>query len=162
MSIPHILLIPYPAQGHVMPLMELAHIIAKHGFKVTFVNTEFNHNRVVNALSERDEFGEGIHLVSVPDGLEAWEDRTDLGKLSQSMLRVIPGKLEEIIENINEAVDDNNITCLIADIGVGWALEIAVKYSLMPVGFFPAAAATLAVSLSLPKLLENGTIDSDG
>ncbi|KAL8117205.1 UDP-glycosyltransferase 83A1-like [Apium graveolens] len=159
---PHILAIPYPAQGHVMPLMELAQKIAKHGFKVTFVNTEFNHSRVVNALSENDDFGDAIRLVSVPDGLEPWEDRTDLGKLSESMLRVIPGKLEEIIQNVKNDVDDDNITCIIADSGVGWVLEIAVKFSLMPVIFFPAAAAILAINLSLPKMLENGIIESDG
>ncbi|KAL1809630.1 hypothetical protein ACET3Z_026620 [Daucus carota] len=162
MSIPHILAIPYPAQGHVMPMMELAQKIAKQGFKVTFVNTDFNHNRVVNALSKENDFGDGIRLVSVPDGLEPWEDRTDLGKLSESMVRVIPGKLEEIIENVNKAVDENNITCVIADSGVGWALEIAVKFSLMPVIFFPAAASTMAINLSLPKMIEDGIIDSDG
>ncbi|XP_074324967.1 UDP-glycosyltransferase 83A1-like [Apium graveolens] len=162
MSFAHILAVPYPAQGHVMPLMELAQEIAKHGLKVTFVNTEFVHNQIVNALSKNDDSGDGISLVTIPDGLEPWEDRKDLAKLTTAMYRVMPGKLHELIENINNAEGDDNITCVIADVSLGWALDIADKLEIMPVFFCPAAAAQLAVFFSLPKLLENGIIENDG
>ncbi|KAA8547920.1 hypothetical protein F0562_004349 [Nyssa sinensis] len=114
MGNPHVLAIPYPAQGHVIPLMELAQCLVKHSFKVTFVNTEFNHKRVMNALSDKDSVGDQIHLVSIPDGLEPWEDRNDLGKLSEAIFQVMPGKLEELIEKINGSGSDN-ISCIIAD-----------------------------------------------
>ena len=162
MSTSHILAIPYPAQGHVMPMMELAQKIAKQGLKVTFVNTDFVHNQVTNALSKNDDFGDGIHLVTIPDGLESWEDRKDLAKLTTAMHRVMPGKLKELIMNINGAEDDDKITCVIADVTVGWALEIADKLNIMPVAFWPAAAAQLAVLFSLPKLIENGIVQNDG
>lgn len=162
MGIPHILALPYPAQGHVMPMMELAQKIAKHGLKVTFVNTDFVHNQVVNALSNNYDFGDGINLVTIPDGLEPWEDRKDLGKLTPAMHRVMPGKLQEMIESINKSDDDDKITCVIADVSIGWALEIADKLSIMPVFFCPAAAVQLAVFFSLPNLLENGIVEIDG
>ncbi|WOH09772.1 hypothetical protein DCAR_0729231 [Daucus carota subsp. sativus] len=162
MSTSHILAIPYPAQGHVMPMMELAQKIAKQGLKVTFVNTDFVHNQVTNALSKNDDFGDGIHLVTIPDGLESWEDRKDLAKLTTAMHRVMPGKLKELIMNINGAEDDDKITCVIADVTVGWALEIADKLNIMPVAFWPAAAAQLAVLFSLPKLIEKGIVQNDG
>jgi UDP:flavonoid glycosyltransferase YjiC (YdhE family) len=38
------MVVPFPAQGHVMPLMELAHRLVEHGIEVDFVNTEFNHD----------------------------------------------------------------------------------------------------------------------
>ncbi|KAK1352354.1 UDP-glucuronosyl/UDP-glucosyltransferase [Heracleum sosnowskyi] len=162
MSIPHILLVPYPAQGHVMPLMELAQIIAKRGLKVTFVNTDFLHNQIVNALSNKDGFEDGIHMVSLPNGLEPWEDRMDIAKVTEAVHRFMPGKLQELIENINNAEDDDKISCVIADVSVGWALEVADNLNIRPVVFCPAAAAQLAVFLSLPKLLENGIVENDG
>ncbi|CAA2997188.1 UDP-glycosyltransferase 83A1-like, partial [Olea europaea subsp. europaea] len=117
---PHVLAIPYPAQGHVIPLMEVSLWLVKHGIKVTFVNTEFNHRRVVKALSETENTQEKqcVKLVSIPDGLEPWEDRNELGKLSEAILNVMPGKLEDLIEKINET-DRDKIMCVIADYGMG-------------------------------------------
>ncbi|KAG6396111.1 hypothetical protein SASPL_142250 [Salvia splendens] len=51
MGRPHVLAMPYPAQGHVIPLMELAQWLAHNGIRVTFVNTDFNHARVMRSLS---------------------------------------------------------------------------------------------------------------
>ena len=114
MGNPHILAIPYPAQGHVIPLMELSQCLAKQGFKITFVNTEYNHRRVMTAkLAEKDYLDdERISLVSIPDGLELWEDRKEIGKLTESISRVMPGKLEELIDRINtNASEVEKITC---------------------------------------------------
>uniref|UniRef100_A0A0D3HC78 Uncharacterized protein n=1 Tax=Oryza barthii TaxID=65489 RepID=A0A0D3HC78_9ORYZ len=49
----HALILPYPAQGHVIPLMELAYCLIDRGFAVTFVNTEHNHRRVVAILKRK-------------------------------------------------------------------------------------------------------------
>jgi hypothetical protein len=34
------MVVPYPVQGHVIPLMELSICLAKQGIKITFVNTK--------------------------------------------------------------------------------------------------------------------------
>lgn len=69
MGNPHILAIPFPAQGHVIPLMEFSVRLVKHGFKVTFVNTGYNHKMVVSASAEKNHLENQIHLVSIPDGM---------------------------------------------------------------------------------------------
>ncbi|KAH7846347.1 hypothetical protein Vadar_012776 [Vaccinium darrowii] len=161
MGTPHVLAIPYPAQGHVIPLLELAQRVAQHGFKVTFVNSEFNHRRVMNALLDEDNVGNHVNLVSIPDGLEPWEDRNDLRKLTESTLKIMPGKLEELIEKINGS-DNNKITCVIADGCQGWALEVAEKMRIRRAAFWPAAAASWALGFSIPELIADGIIDSYG
>lgn len=150
---------PYPAQGHVLPMMEFSQRLIKHGFIVTFVNTEYNHKRVVNALAEKNYLGDQIHLVSIPDGLDPWEDRTDLGKLSEAIFRVMPGKLEELIEDINSSEDDH-ITCVITDYNMGWALEVAEKMKIPRAAFWPASGATLASVFDIPRLIDSGVINS--
>lgn len=65
MGIPHVLAVPYPVQGHVIPLMKLVQHFIKQGYKVTFVNTEFNHNWVMKALSDIGNVGDLIHLISI-------------------------------------------------------------------------------------------------
>jgi len=77
MGKPHIVVIPYPAQGHVIPFMELSQCLVKQGFKITFVSTEYNHKRVLKALRGNINLGGEISLVSLPDGLEACGDRNE-------------------------------------------------------------------------------------
>ncbi|KAL7256584.1 hypothetical protein ACSBR1_010508 [Camellia fascicularis] len=129
---PHVLAIPYPAQGHVLPMLELMQCLAKHGFKVTFVNTEFTQERVINTLAGKDSIENHIHLISIPDGLEPWENRNELGKLTEAIFQIMPGKLEELIEKINGS-DNDKITCIIADQLLGWALEVAEKMQIKSV-----------------------------
>lgn len=52
----------------------------------------------MNAMGETSDTGTQINLVSIPDGMEAWENRNDLGKLCEAILSVMPGKLEELIK----------------------------------------------------------------
>nr|GMC97218.1 UDP-glycosyltransferase 83A1-like [Ipomoea batatas] len=159
MAKPHIIAIPYPAQGHVIPLMELCLCLVKHGCKVTFVNSEFNHNRIIKSMSEADDVL--INFVSVPDGLEVEEDRNDLKKLTEVLFEVVPGKLEALIHNINES-DENRISCLIADGSLGWALDLGKKLGLQPVAFWPAAAACLTMMFNVPKLVDDGIVGKNG
>ncbi|CAA2968301.1 UDP-glycosyltransferase 83A1-like [Olea europaea subsp. europaea] len=161
MKSPHVMLIPYPAQGHVIPLMELAVRLVNYGCKVTFVNTEFIHERVIKALPETDNIQEIIQMVSIPDGLESSDDRSDIGKQTESIFAVMPGELMALIEQINGSESDK-ITCLIADATMGCALEVAEKMGIKNVAFWPAAATQFAQLFKIPKLIDNGIIDSDG
>lgn len=160
MGNPHVLAIPYPYQGHVLPLMELSLKLVDHGVKITFVNTEFIHNRVVNAFSEENNVKELINLVSIPDGMEPWEDRNDIGKLTESILRVMPGELEQLVKDINQK-DVNEITCIIADESLGWALEVAERLKIKRAAFWPASAAVMALKFSIPKLIQDGVVDNN-
>ncbi|KAJ0098806.1 hypothetical protein Patl1_21698 [Pistacia atlantica] len=160
MSRPHILAIPYPAQGHVIPLLELSQCLVKHGFRVTFVNTDHTHNRVINALQENFT-GDEIHLVSIPDGMEPWEDRNDFARLSETMPEVMPGELEKLIEEINR-VEEEKIVCVIADGNVEFAIRVAEKMKIKKAAFWSLAAASLALLYNVPKMIDEGIIDSDG
>ncbi|KAL0014723.1 hypothetical protein SO802_001792 [Lithocarpus litseifolius] len=93
------------------------------------------------------------------DGMDPLDDGNDIGKLTESIFRVMPGKLEELIKGINR-VEGDNITCVIADQSMGWALEVAEKLKLRQAAFWTAAAALLALGF-IPKLIDSGIIDND-
>jgi hypothetical protein len=115
----------------------------------------------MNGNAMKDKIGNQIHLVSIPDGLETLEDRKKPGKLSEAVLKVLPEKLEELIEQINGS-NGEEITCILADQSIGWALEIAQKKGIRRAAFCPAAAALLVLGFSIPKLIEDGIIADDG
>ncbi|XP_050226881.1 UDP-glycosyltransferase 83A1-like [Mercurialis annua] len=162
MGFKHVLVIPYPAQGHVIPMMELSQNFVKHGFKITFVNTDYNHKRVLENNNEL--LGEEvISLVSIPDGLEPWEDRNDLGILSEAIFSVMPGKLEELIQRINDASEeDEKISCIVADLNMGWALQVAEKMNIRCAAFWPTSAALLSFLFTVPKMIDDQIIDNNG
>ncbi|MQL88485.1 hypothetical protein Taro_021043 [Colocasia esculenta] len=171
-SPPHALVLPYPAQGHVIPLMELSHRLVDLGFAVTFVTTEHTHRQLLAALPEPPAAATPtaarsgrLRLVAIPDGLPPGDDRADIGRLTEAIQRAMPGHLEELIRKTNElgaGAGGGGITCVVADQGMAWALGVAKKMDLRAAAFWPASAWMLAIILSIPKLLEDGIIDQEG
>ncbi|XP_030939630.1 UDP-glycosyltransferase 83A1-like [Quercus lobata] len=156
-SQPHVLVIPFPAQGHVAPLMKLSHQIVDHGIKVTFVTTEFINARLTTKMPANSP----IRLVSLPDGLEPEDDQIDTLKLINSFQETKPDHFKDLIEKINESTDDR-IICVIADVTVAWAFDVAEKMGIQSVAFWPAGPANLALIFHIPKLIEDGIIDTQG
>ena len=130
MGIPHFLAIPFLVLGHANPLMQFSHVLAKHGCKVTFLNTEFSHKLAKNAAGASQDHnlkGSRINFVTLPDGLGSEDDRSDLVKVVLSMKSTMPALLPKLIEDINALDVDNKITCLVVTINMGWALEVGHK-----------------------------------
>ncbi|KAF6165133.1 hypothetical protein GIB67_000717 [Kingdonia uniflora] len=159
MGNPHALVIPYPVQGHVIPFMELSHSLVERGFKVTFVNTEFNHKRIVATLRNNRKDSQ-IRLVSIPDGFGPDESRNNIVKLCHATQHIFPGELEKLITMINRSDDDDDVTCVISDMGA--ALEVAEKMEIKRAVFWTMSAANVAFTQSVEKLIDMGIIDHDG
>ncbi|KAF2294125.1 hypothetical protein GH714_007685 [Hevea brasiliensis] len=59
-----------PAQGHVNPMLKLAKILHSNGFQITFVNTEYNHRRLLKSRGPNSLDGlPDFHFEAIPDGL---------------------------------------------------------------------------------------------
>ncbi|KAG2710988.1 hypothetical protein I3760_04G056400 [Carya illinoinensis] len=165
MSNKHVLALPYPAQGHVNPFMNFSHEIAKHGSKITFVSTEFCHMQMMSATAPGKDslLGSKINLVSISDGLCPEDDRNDFRKLFVSVFATMPTRLEELIRGINNATNgEGKISCIIADLNMGWAMEVANKMGIRGAILWPASAACIALITRIPNLIDDGFIDSNG
>ncbi|KAF8005719.1 hypothetical protein BT93_K0106 [Corymbia citriodora subsp. variegata] len=161
----HVLVIPLPAQGQVTPLLKLSHCIADYGVKVTFVYTESIHAKVMAANPGLEEGSDRITFVAIPDGLETDEERKDFPKVLESMSRVMPGHLQELIEKVKEQSngnEDEQISFMIVDLTTGWALEVAERMGIGRAGFWAASVLNLALIVHIPKLIEGGVIDNNG
>ena len=89
------------------------------------------------------------------------EDRNHLGKLTDGISQVMPGELKELIKRIN-ILEDDKITCVIADVNMGWALEVAAELGIPGAAFWPASAVLFALIFSTEKLLDDQVIDENG
>ncbi|KAJ0973870.1 hypothetical protein J5N97_015835 [Dioscorea zingiberensis] len=157
---PHALLLPYPAQGHVLPLMELAHRMVSHGFTITFINTHFNHARLLSAMPTfYSNTNPSINFISIPDGLQPGDDRNHIANLCKALTTIMPLHLEElIIKMMHEQPEHDKPTCLIADESMAWAFYIAKKNGLRTSAFWPASATTFTNMKNIPKLIQDGII----
>lgn len=152
---PLVMVLPFPAQGHVIPLMELSHRLVGYGFKIDFVNTEFNHDRILKSMQNKGAIPEGIHMISVPDGMDPADDHTDIGKMVGGLSAAMLSPLEEMIKI-------KKIKWMIADVSMSWALELTNTVGVRIALFSTYSASVFALRVKLPKLIEDGVIDESG
>ncbi|XP_066330563.1 UDP-glycosyltransferase 83A1-like [Miscanthus floridulus] len=152
---PRVMMLPFAAQGHVMPLMELSHRLVEHGFEVVFVNTDFNHARILTALEGAAPAAGGIDWISFPDGMGPDGDRTDIGKVLDGLPAAMLGGLEETIRS-------RNIRWVVADVSMSFVLELVRTVGVRVALFSTYSAATFALRMHLPKMIEDGIIDETG
>ena len=46
---PHAVRIPYPTQSHIKAMLKFSKLLHHRGFHITFVNTEYNHQRFLKS-----------------------------------------------------------------------------------------------------------------
>ncbi|CAM0876317.1 unnamed protein product [Alopecurus aequalis] len=152
---PRVMVLPFPAQGHVIPLMELSRRLSEHGIEVDFVNTEFNHDRILEAMAQDGAIPDGIRMISIPDGLGFGDNHPDIGKFVRDLPAAMSGRIEEMIRS-------NKIKWVIADVSMSWALEVATTAGARVASFSTYSAAVFALRVNLPKLIEDGVLDETG
>ncbi|KAJ0087811.1 hypothetical protein Patl1_32153 [Pistacia atlantica] len=145
---PHILIIAYPLQGHVIPVVNLALKLASNGFTITFVNTHSIHHQQTRAQhnkTEDDLFAEArksgldIRYRTVSDGLPLGFDRSlNHDQFMESLLHVFSAHVDELVGNIVEM--NPEVSCLITDTFFVWSSMIAKKYNLVNISFWTETA----------------------
>nr|KYP41613.1 Cytokinin-O-glucosyltransferase 2 [Cajanus cajan] len=164
MIIPTVLVLPFPGQGHVNPMMILSQKLVDHGCRVIFVNSDFNHKRMMSSMVEQQHSLDEslLKLVSIPDGLGPDDDeRNEPGKLLDAVFSTMPRTLEKLIEDIHMK-GDHKIGFIVADLAMVWAFEVASKFGIKGAIFCPIAATMFALLCNIPKLVDDGIINSDG
>ncbi|GLJ08508.1 hypothetical protein SUGI_0090020 [Cryptomeria japonica] len=63
----HAVIVPFPAQGTINPLINLAQLLSSRGVFITFVNTEWSHKCISKAAHNDDE--PAFKFLTIPDGL---------------------------------------------------------------------------------------------
>jgi hypothetical protein len=73
----------------------------------------------------------------------------------------MPTMLENLLKDI--CLNDNcKISCIVADVNMGWALNVGSKFGINGALFWSSSAAMFAMVNNIPKLIDDGIIDSDG
>ncbi|KAJ8441489.1 hypothetical protein Cgig2_026290 [Carnegiea gigantea] len=171
---PHLVCIPYPAQGHINPMMQLAKILHSRNFHITFVHTEFNRNRLLrsagpNALGGLPSF----RFEAIPDGLAPTDANAtqDIPSLCRSIELHCLRPFMDLLRRVNRS-GVAPVSCIVSDVAMSFTLDAAKElgvpevmlWTSSPCGFQGCALYDMLIQLDLvpfkdENFLINGDID---
>ncbi|AQK56475.1 7-deoxyloganetin glucosyltransferase [Zea mays] len=160
---PHAVLIPYPAQGHVTPLLQLAKVLHSRGFFVTYVNSEYNHRRLLrsrgaDSLAGLDDF----RFETIPDGLPpsgSDDDVTqDIPALCESLSRSGAAPFRDLLARLNGMPGRPPVTCVVLDNFMSFAQRVASEMGILAVVFCTMSACGFMGYLHFKELMDRGYV----
>ncbi|KAH7515859.1 hypothetical protein FEM48_Zijuj10G0071200 [Ziziphus jujuba var. spinosa] len=156
---PHLVCIPFPAQGHVNPFMQMAKLLHARGFFITFVYTEFNHSRLLRSKGpEAVKNSPGFRFETIPDGVppsnpDATQSVTELLYYTQKH-SVAP--LRDLIKRLNATEGIPPVGCIISDGIMCFSIKVARELKIPEVQFWTASTCGLMAYLQFGDLVQKG------
>ncbi|KAA8536446.1 hypothetical protein F0562_028924 [Nyssa sinensis] len=158
---PHAVCIPFPAQGHINPMPKLAKLLHYRGFHITFVNTEYNHKRLLNSRGPNSLDGSpDFRFETIPDGLPPSDaDATqDIPSLCESTSKNCLVPFCNLISKLHDSSSSNvpPVTCIISDSGMTFTLKAAEEFGIPDVLFCTTSACGCLGYTQYYRLVERG------
>ncbi|GAA0169335.1 transferase [Lithospermum erythrorhizon] len=159
---PHAICIPFPAQGHINPMLKLAKLLYSRGFHITFVNTEYNHKRLIK--SKGFEAVEGLpsfRFETIPDGLMESDDidsTQDIPYLAESTSKTCLDPFMKLIKKLNDRNVSNvpPVSRIVADGCMSFALLAAEQLGIPVVFLWTTSACGFACYMHFFTIVQSG------
>ncbi|KDO45237.1 hypothetical protein CISIN_1g011490mg [Citrus sinensis] len=165
----HFILFPFLAQGHMIPMIDIARLLAQHGALVTIVTTPMNAARFQNVIERGIQSGLRIQViefyfpcqeVGLPEGCESWDKLPSMALLPKffAAIEMLRLPLETLFKEIQPKP-----SCLISDVCLPWTVSSACKFNVPRIVFhgFSCFCLLCLHSLSVSKAHESVSSDSE-
>ncbi|OAY82922.1 UDP-glycosyltransferase 73C3 [Ananas comosus] len=160
----HFVLVPVMAQGHTIPMLDMARLLAGRGAAVTFVTTPLNFARIKSLADSVANSGLPIHFLplrfpcaecGLPDGCENI-DVLPSSDLLASFWRACAMLREPLASHLRHN-SPAPPTCIISDTGHPWTGDVAREFGIPRLCFpcFGAFAALVRHVMYRLKIFEN-------
>nr|CAB3453161.1 unnamed protein product [Digitaria exilis] len=154
-----IMFVPFPAQGHVTPMLRLAHTLVNHAnISVTVAVPDFIHRRMGQHSVP------GVTLVSIPTGVhdDGGEEPPGPPAFMHAMEHHMPAQLEAMLLRAEQGTGLPRVSCMVIDLLASWAIPVAARRGLPVFGFWVGMVATYRTIMVIPELMEKGLISESG
>ncbi|XP_054800681.1 7-deoxyloganetin glucosyltransferase-like [Prosopis cineraria] len=166
-SKPHVVMIPFPIQSHLNSFLKLAKVLHHRGFHITYVNTEYNHRRLLNSRGPQALDGlSDFRFETIPDGLPPSQaDATQhLPSLCESTAQNCLVPFTKLLEKLHESASRGlvpPVTCLISDMAMTFTVKAAQQIK-VPVAIYSVINASSYLGLWHGcDLLDKGVLPLD-
>ncbi|KAL2508352.1 UDP-glycosyltransferase 76E2 [Forsythia ovata] len=134
---PRVVLVPFPYQGHITPMLQLGAILNSRGFSITVAHTEFNSPNP----SEHPEF----IFLPLPDNLSGCETSyiNSLNGISAMNTNSLARFNDYMVEMLEMQEQHGQVACIVYDTLMHFVDEVATRLELPTVALRPNSAAYL-------------------
>ncbi|KAL2337892.1 hypothetical protein Fmac_012338 [Flemingia macrophylla] len=156
----HVLVLPFPAEGHIKPMFNLSKLVSHKGHKITFVNTHRTHDRILqftDTPSFHTQFPD-FQLASITDGVPDDHPPNDFAAMitptSRSKVR------KEFRELLSSFEEKEKPSCIIADGMMSTiAMDVARELGVPLITFRTYSATATWVTIHISKIFHRGLLD---
>ncbi|XP_027352560.1 soyasapogenol B glucuronide galactosyltransferase-like [Abrus precatorius] len=161
----HVIFVPYPTPGHMIPMVDTARLFVKHGVSVTIITTHANALTFQKVIDSDFSCGYPIRTqllpfpgaqVGLPDGVENIKDGTSLEML---------GKLARGISLLQDQIEllfhDLQPDCIVTDMCYPWTVESAAKLGIPRIYFYSSSYFSNCASHFIRKHRPHESLESD-
>lgn len=166
---PHVLIFPFPAQGHVNSMLKLAELLCHAGINITFLVSYKIHNRLLRHSNVTSRFSKypGFHLDHLPDGLDENNIHRPEGimELYTSFQSIVKPFLKEFLSK-DPATGGKSmppLTSIIADgVLMSVALDVAEEIGVPVIYFRTISASAFWTYFCIPQMIEAAELPFSG
>lgn len=162
----HAVCVPFPAQGHINPMLKLAILLHSRGFRITFVNTEYNQRRLIRSRGGLDSLPD-FKFETIPDGLSSTDDAPadatqDVVSLCDSTRNNCLDPFLKLLKKLNSSDNSSSssppVNCIIGDSIMSFCVVAAREIGVPSVCFRTTNACCFLVNRNFTLLKQKGLI----
>ncbi|CAL1354146.1 unnamed protein product [Linum trigynum] len=162
----HVVFLPFLAQGHMIPITDMARLFARHGVKSTIITTPLNAPLFSGKIDRDAQLGLQIrtHVVEFP-AAEAGlpEGCENLSRANESFEMVVTfyKSMELLRRPVEELLQQWRPDCLVADFPFHWASESANKLDIPRLYFNATGSFAMCLCECLNRHQPHTRVESD-
>ncbi|KAJ4960924.1 hypothetical protein NE237_020834 [Protea cynaroides] len=149
----HVVLIPYPSQGHINPLLQFAKRLASKGLQATVATTHYTVNSI---------YASNVGVEAISDGYDegGYSHAPDTNTYLKAFKTFGSKTLSQLIRKFENTASP--VTCVVYDSFLPWALDVAKQHGVYGAAFFTNSATVSSLFycihqglLTLPVKMED-------
>ncbi|CAJ1947027.1 unnamed protein product [Sphenostylis stenocarpa] len=125
----HCLVLVFPAQGHINPMLQFSKLLERQGVRVTFVTTVF-------CAKSLQKVPPSIALETISDGFDevGYPGASSHKAYIDKFWEVGPPNLAELLEKLGRSEDDH-VDCVVYDSFFTWPLDVAKRFGVVAAAY---------------------------
>ncbi|KAH7548179.1 hypothetical protein ACOSP7_032463 [Xanthoceras sorbifolium] len=160
---PHVLIFPFPALGHVNSMLKLAEFLSIAGLRVTFLNSEYNHDRLTlhaDVCSLYTRRFPGFQFKRITDGLPM--DHPRIGDRFQEMLHSVRSVTPPLLKQMLTDDIKPPVNCIISDGFMSFVVDVANELGIPIIYFRTISACAFWAYFCIREIIDAGELPIQG